>query len=126
MSARELTALLADALAKSNENPEWGKAAPLGLFVLLAFVVVCFFLFRSLNRRIRNVPQSFDTADPAEGAQQDRIGEAAAGVPTIEFRDPAQQSKPRLGTPDTLQAELDEKRKKRVREVRARRTPPKK
>lgn len=115
-----LSGVLAAPLAQTNQNPEWGKAAPIGLFVLLAFVVVCIFLFRSMNRRIRKVPPTFGGPETPQG---DRIGEASAVVPTVEFRDPAQQSAPRLGTPDALEAELAAKRQKRAREIRARRKP---
>lgn len=66
-----MTALMLAALgvvaddAPRNTGPEFGKASPLGLLVVVLLLVSTFFLVRSMNRRLRNVPESFDREDPA-------------------------------------------------------------
>lgn len=102
-----------------ENNPEWGKAAPAGLFVLLAFVVVCFFLFRSMNRHIRRVPDDFSTGAMQEDTR-DLIGEAKTGLPVLESVDLSTQSPPRLGTPTQLAADQKQQRAAKVREAKAR------
>lgn len=51
----------------TGKGPEWGKAAPIGLLVILLLGVAMFFLLRSFSRQLKKVPASFDPpeADPA-------------------------------------------------------------
>jgi len=44
----------------TGKGPEWGKAAPVGLLVILLMGIATFFLLRSMTRKIKNVPASFD------------------------------------------------------------------
>jgi len=44
----------------TGKGPEWGKAAPVGLLVILLLCIATFFLLRSMNRKIKAVPASFD------------------------------------------------------------------
>ena len=44
----------------TGKGPEWGKAAPIGLLVILLLCIAIFFLLRSMNRKIKAVPASFD------------------------------------------------------------------
>ncbi len=44
----------------TGHGAEWGKAAPIGLLVIVLLVVVCYFLARSMSKNIRRVPASFD------------------------------------------------------------------
>ncbi len=48
----------------TGKGPEWGKAAPIGLLVILLLCIATFFLLRSMNRKIKAVPASFDPAEP--------------------------------------------------------------
>lgn len=101
-----------------EDNPEWGKAAPTGLFVLLAFVVVCFFLFRSMNRHIRRVPDDFQTGVRQEDTR-DLLGEAKSDLPIVESVDLGGQTAPRLGTPTQLAARKKQQHVEKVREAKA-------
>ena len=47
----------------TGKGPEWGKAAPIGLLVILLLVIATFFLLRSMVRKINKVPASFDPPD---------------------------------------------------------------
>lgn len=80
------TALLASDASK--------KASGLGLLIILALIVACIFLFRSLNHQLKKLPPTFDAeepprlpepADPADDAlaaargevpRADEVGEA--------------------------------------------------
>ena len=127
-----VSAVLAEAgpdKAPAN-NPEWGKAAPTGLFVLLVFIVACFFLFRSMNRHIKRVPENFRGDGPEQ--EPGHLGEAKPAVPVREETDAeptaAEQTAlaaPRLGTPEQLVDRQRAKRHERIRKARERhpRTP---
>jgi len=49
----------------TGKGPEWGKAAPIGLLVILLMGIATFFLLRSMTRKIKGVPASFDPPDAA-------------------------------------------------------------
>ncbi|WP_205843905.1 hypothetical protein [Nakamurella deserti] len=54
----------------SGRGPEWGKAAPVALLIILLMGVALFLLIRSMNSQLRKVPSAFmrgDTAGPADG-----------------------------------------------------------
>lgn len=71
----------------TGKGPEWGKAAPVGLLVILLLCLATYFLMRSMNRKIKAVPASFEEPQvgvPAgsETAGSDSTGAAAAGSVT--------------------------------------------
>jgi hypothetical protein len=47
----------------TGKGAEWGKAAPVGLLIILLMCVAVFFLLRSMTRNMRKVPPSFDPPD---------------------------------------------------------------
>jgi hypothetical protein len=47
-----------------NEGGENSKAGPLGLAIILLLCIACYFLFRSMSRRLRNVRDNFPTELP--------------------------------------------------------------
>ncbi|GAB3295311.1 hypothetical protein EK0264_14090 [Epidermidibacterium keratini] len=94
------------AAVQQPNNPDWGKAGPVALFVLLAFIATCYFLFRSMGRQMRKVPASFD--GPATPKQQQRLGTAKAVIPPRQGDDSYEAyaarggATPKLGTPNDL------------------------
>jgi hypothetical protein len=56
-------AQLTEVLAKT-EGPEFGKASPLGLLMILLLLVGTVFLIWSMNRHIRNLPKKFERDHP--------------------------------------------------------------
>jgi hypothetical protein len=54
--------LLAGAVLADNDSD---KGSPIGLFVVLVLVVAVYFLYRSLSKHVRRIPESFDPVDPA-------------------------------------------------------------
>jgi hypothetical protein len=59
-----------------------GKGSPIGLFVVLLLVIAVYFLYRSLSRHLRNLPESFDK--PAEPNQAAEPAQATAPLETTE------------------------------------------
>lgn len=58
-----LVALLAQDQPRDT-GPEFGKASPLGLLVLVLLLIGTFLLVRSMNRHLRKLPKSFDAQHP--------------------------------------------------------------
>ncbi len=67
-------------------GPDFGKASPLGLLVVLLLLIATFFLIRSMNRHLRKLPESFDPAHP----QQDQ----AADEGSVERNEPTDSTGP--------------------------------
>lgn len=59
--ANEAAFVLAEEPAK---GPEFGKASPVGLLVIVVLLVATFLLIRSMNKQLRKLPDSFDSANP--------------------------------------------------------------
>ena len=55
----------ADVDPSTGKGPEWGKAAPIGLLVILLLGIAVFFLLRSMTRRINRVAGEFAARESA-------------------------------------------------------------
>jgi hypothetical protein len=51
--------------APHNSGPDFGKASPFGLLVVVLLLIATVFLVRSMNRHLRKLPDSFDPQNPA-------------------------------------------------------------
>ena len=60
------TAVTSDVDPTTGHGEEWGKAAPIGLLVIVLLVVAGYFLARSFSKQMRRVPASFDPPDPEQ------------------------------------------------------------
>jgi hypothetical protein len=60
----------------TGKGPEWGKAAPIGLLVIVLMGVAVYFLIKSLNRNLKKVPESFQPAVQATAEGSDATGSA--------------------------------------------------
>ncbi len=69
-----------DILARDADGPEFGKASPLGLLIVLVLLVATVFLIRSMSRHLRKLPTEFDRDDPVADQAADE-GTDAPGVP---------------------------------------------
>ena len=49
-------------------GPEFGKAGPLGLAVIVILLAVTFLLVRSMNKHVSKLPESFDDPEPDDRA----------------------------------------------------------
>ena len=54
--------LLADD-APRNTGPDFGKASPFGLVIVVLLLIGTFLLVWSMNRHLRKLPKSFDRGD---------------------------------------------------------------
>ncbi|WP_299557937.1 hypothetical protein [uncultured Mycolicibacterium sp.] len=50
--------------APSNTGPEFGKASPVGLLVVLLLLLATFGLVWSMNRHLKKLPKTLGTEDP--------------------------------------------------------------
>lgn len=50
--------------APRNTGPDFGKASPFGLLVIVLLLVGTFLLVRSMNRHLAKLPESFDPDNP--------------------------------------------------------------
>jgi hypothetical protein len=58
--------LLADEQPPNDTGPDFGKASPFGLLVVVLLLVGTFFLVWSMNRHLKKLPKSFDETNTAE------------------------------------------------------------
>jgi hypothetical protein len=49
-----------------GQKEDFGKSSPLGLLLLVLFFIAVFFLVRSMNKHLRNLPASFDEPAPSD------------------------------------------------------------
>ncbi|BCO34725.1 hypothetical protein BMW24_012250 [Mycobacterium heckeshornense] len=57
--------------APRHTGPDFGKASPMGLLVIVLLLLATVFLIRSMNRQLKKVPESFDRND----AEPDRAAD---------------------------------------------------
>lgn len=50
--------------APRNTGPEFGKASPFGLLIIVLLLVGTFALVWSMNRHLKRLPESFDPEHP--------------------------------------------------------------
>ncbi|CAN5332302.1 hypothetical protein BH09ACT8_BH09ACT8_31580 [soil metagenome] len=55
--------LLADDTPK-NTGPDFGKASPFGLVIVILLFIGTVFLVRSMNKQLKKLPESFDPEHP--------------------------------------------------------------
>ena len=57
-----IVGLLADE-APRDTGPDFGKASPFGLLIVVLLLIGLFLLIRSMNRHLKRLPKSFDRDD---------------------------------------------------------------
>jgi hypothetical protein len=61
--------LLADD-APRHTGPDFGKASPFGLVIVVLLLIGTFLLVWSMNRHLRKLPKSFDETEPDQAADE--------------------------------------------------------
>jgi hypothetical protein len=74
-----------------NHGPDFGKASPVGLLVVVLLVIATVLLIRSMNRQLKKVPESFDPKHPEPDQAVDE-GTDTVGEPPKQPRGPANGS----------------------------------
>jgi hypothetical protein len=80
--SRLLLTVIADA-TPHNTGPDFGKASPIGLLVVVLLLIATLFLLRSMNRQLKKVPESFDPIHPEPDQAADE-GTDTVGPPPDE------------------------------------------
>jgi F0F1-type ATP synthase assembly protein I len=62
--------LLADE-APRNTGPDFGKASPFGLVIIVLLLIGTFALVWSMNRHLRKLPESFEDTEGDQAADED-------------------------------------------------------
>lgn len=68
----------------STTGPDFGKASPVGLLVVVLLLLAVFALVWSMNRHLKKIPQSFDTPEtvqPLDSSEVRSQTEGAVGKP---------------------------------------------
>ncbi|HKP39541.1 MAG TPA: hypothetical protein VJV41_00830 [Mycobacterium sp.] len=65
--------LLADD-APRNTGPDFGKASPFGLVIVVLLLIGTFALVWSMNRHLRKLPKSFDKSEETTEDRKDEPG----------------------------------------------------
>jgi hypothetical protein len=77
-----IVTLLADD-APRNTGPDFGKASPVGLLIVVLLLIGTFALIWSMNRHLKKLPESFDPdhPEPDQAADEGTVGESADSAP---------------------------------------------
>ncbi|GAA4543814.1 hypothetical protein [Amycolatopsis samaneae] len=67
---------------KGGQGEDFGKSSPLGLLVLILFLIAVALLVRSMTKHLKRLPKSFD--EPAEGEAESGTPEAKDEAPAAE------------------------------------------
>jgi len=72
--------LLADGVPRDT-GPDFGKASPFGLLVIVLLMLGTFGLVWSMNRQLKKLPESFDPEHPDadQAADEGTVGSASSG-----------------------------------------------
>ena len=54
-----------------NTGPDFGKASPVGVVVVILLLIAVLLLGLSMNRQLKKVPKSFDETETATGPAED-------------------------------------------------------
>jgi hypothetical protein len=79
--------LLADDTPRDT-GPDFGKASPFGLVIVVLLLIGTFLLVWSMNRHLRKLPESFDRDNPEGGAADEGI---AVVDPDLTTEDPKRE-----------------------------------
>jgi hypothetical protein len=78
-----LITLLADD-APRNTGPDFGKASPVGLLIVVLLLIGTFALVWSMNRHLKKLPESFDRENPEPDQAAEDGTAAPPAEPTLE------------------------------------------
>ena len=87
MIVTELSVFASGLLAQTPgtpTGPEFGKASPLGLAVVLILLAGTFLLVRSMNKHLKNLPETFEPEHPEPDQAADEGTEPGAAGRTEE------------------------------------------
>ncbi|MFD6857311.1 hypothetical protein ACFWCF_08220 [Rhodococcus sp. NPDC060090] len=75
-----LGTLAIEVLAQAPAGPEFGKASPLGLALVLLLLVAIVLLIWNMNKRLSNLPETFEPESPEADQAADEGTDRGAAV----------------------------------------------
>jgi hypothetical protein len=87
-----LTTLLAEGPTKTG--PDFGKASPVGLLIVVLLLFSVFALVWSMNRHLKKIPASFGGLDGADSATDDQRDADGAGIESADVETPERPGEP--------------------------------
>lgn len=85
--AMAATEVLAQQQDTGGQGQDFGKSSPVGLLLMLVFLIAVVFLVRSMTKHLKRVPANFADADGESGDDSsgtaDGDGDAASGAETV-------------------------------------------
>jgi hypothetical protein len=84
----QLTLVAQEEAPPPGKGPEFGKASPIGLVVILLLAVATVFLIRSMSKRIRRLPASFDPPEDPASEEPPEGGRPAHPASANDAEDP--------------------------------------
>ena len=75
LSTPALTTLLADGSTKTG--PDFGKASPVGLLIVVLLLIGVFALVWSMNRHLKKIPASFDEPESGQTVSASEVRDEA-------------------------------------------------
>ncbi|MDL9938359.1 hypothetical protein QSJ18_16530 [Gordonia sp. ABSL1-1] len=94
-------AVLAD---QEPKGPEFGKASPIGLLLIVLLLAATAFLIWSMNRQLKKLPKTFDSENPAPDQAFDE------GTDSQGATSPADTSPADTSPADTSPADTDHRK----------------
>jgi hypothetical protein len=81
-----LGTLAIEVLAQGPAGPEFGKASPVGLALVLLLLVAIVLLIWNMNKRLSNLPETFEPESPEadQAADEGTDRGAAADAPKVD------------------------------------------
>ena len=76
-----------------GQGEDFGKSSPVGLLVLLLFLIAVAFLVRSMTKHLKRVPESFDKPDETDAPVETPAEEpsATAKEPSATAKEPSEK-----------------------------------
>ncbi|WP_020664909.1 hypothetical protein [Amycolatopsis benzoatilytica] len=65
-----------------GQGEDFGKSSPVGLLVLILFLVAVVFLVRSMSKHLKKVPQTFDASEAASESEPEAGADEASAAST--------------------------------------------
>jgi hypothetical protein len=86
-----------------NTGPDFGKASPVGLLIVVLLLIVTFALVWSMNRHLKRLPERFDRAhpEPDQVADDGTVDDAGSGSDGEAGADVAPPSEGRRNEPSS-------------------------
>jgi Na+-transporting methylmalonyl-CoA/oxaloacetate decarboxylase gamma subunit len=74
-----------------GQGEDFGKSSPVGLLILLLFLIAVAFLVRSMTKHLKRVPESFDKPDETEAPAEEPSATTAKEPSATTAKEPSEK-----------------------------------